>query len=195
MIAKTPAALQRRAPGRLRSRQAMPNYEIQKRECIAPRDARGLTEVMSVLDNVGRARDADDLYLVVSSSGREYLVDIRQRVCECPDFQHNLPDGDRHACKHIARVTYEIGARPIPGWINRDALDDQLGLHVSATPRVAPTAVVTDGGQLKDDETRAERPADCSCVAPVDRNDGRELPCFQCWRAGFRSVNPEVTAE
>lgn len=38
-------------------------------------DRRALTEYLTVLDDVGRARGAAELYLVVSRSGREYLAD------------------------------------------------------------------------------------------------------------------------
>ncbi len=99
-------------------------------EAINEVDARALTEVMSVLEDIGRVRGADDLYLVVSASGREYLVDIRgEPACECPDYQYR---GRR--CKHIRRVLFAIGARPIPSWVDPDDVDDQLGEHVRADP-------------------------------------------------------------
>lgn len=154
----------------------MPTNDLTDCNRIDPRDVRALTEVMSVLDDIGRARGADDLYLVVSSSGREYLVDICERVCECPDFQHNLPTADgRQTCKHLARVTYETGMRPIPAWVDRDTLDDQLGMHIVASPRIATVTVATDGG--RDDK----RPDDCECPTGL-ADDG--LVCWPCYRAG-----------
>jgi len=102
------------------------------------RDVRALTEVHSVLDDVGRARDAPDLYLVVSGSGSEYMVDLRTESCECADARHRDPDG---GCKHVRRAQFATGARDVPAWVDTDGLDDQLGEHVSGA-RVA----ATDGG-------------------------------------------------
>ena len=153
------------------------------------RDVRALTSVMSVLDEQDpRIAGRDGRFLVISASGKEYEVDTNERTCTCPDFEHNLPienpDGSvRHSCKHIARCTYEAGQRPIPSWIDRDALDDQIGVHVSTTPRMAPGAVATDGGDADDDD----RPADCCCVEPEDHPTDGGLPCFPCWNAGHRS--------
>lgn len=113
---------------------------------IERRDARALTEYMTVLDRDPRVRGADGLYIVVSPSGREYLIDAFEGVCECPDFQHNLPTPEgRRTCKHLARVTYATGMRPLPAWIDHDAVDPQLGLHVSGGPRGAGGALATDG--------------------------------------------------
>lgn len=78
---------------------------------------------MSVLDNVGRARDVESLYLVVTS--REYLVDAFARTCECPDSKYR--DG---RCKHVRRVEFETGRRPIPTFVDVEAIDDQFGEHI-----------------------------------------------------------------
>ncbi|WP_434530201.1 SWIM zinc finger family protein (plasmid) [Haloarcula sp. NS06] len=102
------------------------------------RTVAALTEIMTVLDSVGRVRDAPGLYLVVSSSGSEYLVDMAEGRCECPDDSHR----PSVTCKHRRRVAFAIGERPIPEWANQDALDDQFGLHVDADP----TRAVPDGG-------------------------------------------------
>ncbi|MBX0298329.1 SWIM zinc finger family protein [Haloarcula nitratireducens] len=105
---------------------------------VDDRTVAALTEVMSVLDSVGRVRDAPGLYLVVSSSGSEYLVDMAEGRCECPDDSHR----PSVTCKHRRRVAFVIGERPIPDWANQDTLDDQFGLHVEADP----TRAVPDGG-------------------------------------------------
>lgn len=63
------------------------------------RTLRALTEPMSVLPELGRAKEADDLYLVVSSSGKEYLVDARDWACECADATHRDV-----RCKHQVAV-------------------------------------------------------------------------------------------
>ncbi|MBX0297202.1 hypothetical protein [Haloarcula nitratireducens] len=105
---------------------------------VDDRTVAALTEVMSVLDSVGRVRNAPGLYLVVSSSGSEYLVDMAEGRCECPDDSHR----PSVTCTHRRRVEFVIGERPIPEWANQDALDDQFGLHVDADP----TRAVPDGG-------------------------------------------------
>jgi len=55
------------------------------------RDTRALTECMTVLPETGQARGAPDLFVVVSASGREYLVDTREDACNCPDAMHRDP--------------------------------------------------------------------------------------------------------
>ncbi|GGM51978.1 SWIM zinc finger family protein [Haloarcula argentinensis] len=105
------------------------------------RTVSALTEVMTVMDSVGRARNADDLFLVNSGSGSEYLVDTRTESCECPWKQYN-PGKE---CKHQKRVPFATGERPIPQWVDDDALDDQFGLHVDGEPRKA----VADGGVMQ----------------------------------------------
>ena len=88
-------------------------------------DVRALTQYLTVLDDVGRARDAEDLYVVVSESGNQYLVDIRAGTCGCPDHRYR----DRR-CKHLRRVAFATGDREIPEWVDRTNVDDHLGLHV-----------------------------------------------------------------
>jgi uncharacterized Zn finger protein len=69
-----------------------------------PRTLRALTEPMSVLPEIGRAKGAEDLYLVVSSSGNSYLVDARDWSCECPDATHRDV-----RCKHQRAVALRTG--------------------------------------------------------------------------------------
>jgi hypothetical protein len=112
--------------------------DLTQLESIDTRDARALTQYLTVLDDVGRVRHAPELYLVVSESGSEYLVDTRgEGACECADHRHR---GAR--CKHLRRVAFATGEREIPPWVDTDALDEQLAEHVDATPQLA----ATDGG-------------------------------------------------
>ena len=68
---------------------------------ISSRSLRAVSEYMSVV------RDAPDLYTVVSESGREYVVDLRDEpACTCHDFQYR-PEIDE--CKHILRARLETG--------------------------------------------------------------------------------------
>ena len=92
---------------------------------LAERDVRALTEYLTVLNDVGRVRGADGLYLVVSQSGSEYLVDSRTERCGCPDAKHRDPEG---GCKHVRRVAFATGDRSVPG-VDVD-VDPQLGAHV-----------------------------------------------------------------
>lgn len=101
----------------------MNTYESDANESIdlEPRDVRALTQYLTVLDDVGRARGADGLYLVVSQSGSEYLVDGRTGACECSDHEYR----DVH-CKHARRVDFATGKRAIPAGVDIDGL---LGEH------------------------------------------------------------------
>jgi len=75
-------------------------------------DARALTEAMTVLP------DAPGMYVVVSGSGSEYVVDARGGACTCPDARYR----DR-TCKHQRRVAYELGERDLPDWADHSSLD------------------------------------------------------------------------
>jgi predicted nucleic acid-binding Zn finger protein len=137
---------------------------------LEQRDVRALTEYHSVLPNIGRARGADDLYLVVSQSGSEYLVDLRGERCTCPDYEYREVE-----CKHIRRVKFATGQTPVPSWVNFDAVDPQLGEHVERQ-------VATDGGT--DEREDDERPDNCECV---DWTVSEGPPCWPCYRAGFET--------
>ena len=95
------------------------------------RAAKALTEAMTVLDNALDHDLRDEEFLVVTPTGT-YTVDAIAETCDCPDALHR---GVR--CKHQRRVDYARGAVPIPGWVDRSAIDPQLGQHLSASPRIA----------------------------------------------------------
>lgn len=96
-------------------------------EPLSDRDVRALTECMSALPDIGIVEDAPGLYVVVSESGQTYTVDIETGACDCPDAFYRQPAG---GCKHVRRVRFATGRRSIPEWVNKAAVDDQLGLHV-----------------------------------------------------------------
>lgn len=154
---------------------------------LEPRTERALTQYLTVLADVGRAKGADDLFLVVSQSGSEYLVDTREGRCECDDHHYR---GVR--CKHLRRVAFATGDEPVPAGV--DGVDPQLGEHTDETPRRA----ASDGGVVEttDDTTEGddgdERPDDCDCGA---WNAGEGLPCWPCYRDGFREPNPNASDE
>ena len=116
----------------------MTDYEPDGNERIDSRTERALTQYLTVLADVGRATGADDLFLVVSQSGSEYLVDTREGRCECDDHHYR---GVR--CKHLRRVAFATGERPVPASV--DGVDPQLGGHTDETPRRA----VSDGGVVE----------------------------------------------
>ena len=94
-------------------------------ECdVDERDRRALTETMFV------RRDAPDLYEVCTESG-DYVVDVREPACSCPDFQYRDV-----RCKHIRRVGFETGDRD-PDALSEavtdalDALDDRIAALAS----------------------------------------------------------------
>ncbi|KDE58324.1 hypothetical protein EL22_05580 [Halostagnicola sp. A56] len=101
-------------------------------EVLDDRDGRALTTPMTVIEDAGIVRGADGVFEVTSASGREYIVDIDAPAdarCSCDDQKYRRPDG---GCKHICRVLFAIGAKPIPSWVDRDDVDDQLGAHVAS---------------------------------------------------------------
>ena len=85
----------------------MTDYEPDGNERIDSRTERALTQYLTVLADVGRVNGANDLFLVVSQSGTEYLVDRREGRCTCPDHEHR---GVR--CKHLRRVAFAESASP-----------------------------------------------------------------------------------
>jgi len=156
---------------------------------IEPRDVRALTECMTVLDEGG------DIYTVVGENSETYRVDRRESRCTCPDAQYNLPTDDgRERCKHAARVAYATGDRPVPAWVDTDAVDPQLGAGVGATPQVAATdgGIVNAGDDAEivddtDDDVDDGRPDECDCLPTFEG-----LPCFACYQAGHDAPNPSV---
>ena len=134
------------------------------------RDVRALTEYMTTLPLGG------DVYSVTTQSGSEYRVDAREDRCTCPDHQYREIE-----CKHIRRVAFATGERPIPAWIDADEVDAQLGQHVEGTPKVA----ATDGGVTLAEFTTGDTDEDgCWC-------DDHSMPCFDCYNAGRRDLPGE----
>ena len=78
---------------------------------IDARTLRAAREHMTVIE------EADALFEVTSQSGRAYMVDLREPVCECPDFTYR---DEVKECKHIRRVRIEVGQ------VDVDALEESL---------------------------------------------------------------------
>lgn len=86
--------------------------DVSVTDFVNERDCRALTETMFV------AQDAPDLYTVRTESG-EYVVDVREPACTCPDFQYRDVK-----CKHIRRV--ELESDPGATTALAESLDDAL---------------------------------------------------------------------
>jgi hypothetical protein len=83
--------------------------------------------------------------VLVFEPSREYLNDHQYREVEC---------------KHIRRLRFATGQRPIPAWVNAGEVDTKLGEHVEDTPKVA----VADGGVTPDSfGTRETDEEECWC--------------------------------
>lgn len=144
------------------------------------RTRRAATECMTVMDDVGDARDAPGLFVVVGENGGgEYLVDTHTGACTCPDAEHRNPDG---GCKHVRRARMASCETPVPAGVDAD---DQLGDHVSAdsTPRAVADGgeivVAGDDGEILDETTDAQDgdadPCECNGL------DADRLVCFHCY--------------
>ena len=149
-------------------------------ESIDPRTEHALTEYMSVLPEGG------EIYTVVGQNGGTYTVDGREGRCTCPDAKHR-----NTTCKHQRRVAFATGESPVP--VGVDGVDEQLGEHTEAVPRV----LASDGGVIEangDGEILEgdadKRPEDCDCWDPDAR-----LPCWPCYREGFDKPNPAAERE
>ena len=153
------------------------------------RDSRALEQYLTVLPNTGRAKGAADLYLVVSQSGREYLVDSRAERCTCPDHEYRSA-----RCKHLRRVAFATGERPIPDGV--EDVDPQLGEHVDDGPQVVATdgGIVVGGDDAESLDEGDGRPVDCSCTGSRLEAEGG-LPCWPCYRDGFDVPNPRAGEE
>lgn len=113
---------------------------------LSDRELRALEQFLTVTPEIGRARGADDLVIVTSESGREYLVDVDCGRCQrrdggvCPDQEYNLDDGE--VCKHVIRARIATGRRSVSSAELAAAdVDPQLGEHASG-----PAVVTSDGG-------------------------------------------------
>lgn len=108
------------------------------------------------------------MYRVYNVRGEDYVVDLLEEVCDCPDYRNR-----ERKCKHQYRVEMHLGLRPIPEEFGRcDArLMREIALRKAAEARedgahpigvsraeqaaiendsgtgAAPGAVATDGGR------------------------------------------------
>ena len=119
---------------------------------VEPRTIRALTETLQVLPDTGRARGADGLYLVVSGSGNEYLVDLREGRCSCPDAEYNLDPDER--CKHWRKCA--IFEEQVQIEELREELDDTASEleHSAQELRAKAQEIESSAKELRDAKAR-----------------------------------------
>ena len=96
-------------------------------------------------------------------------------VCECPaDTYHE------GACKHRVAVA-----------IREPVLEAASEYEREQEPEVAADGGTTIEGlaacEYAQDQSEASRPVDCDCLPTFD-----DLPCWPCYREGFRTPNPNA---
>lgn len=159
----------------------MTTFEIAAQERagtdLADRTVRALTETLLVVE------DAPGLFRVYSEEGDEYTVDDETGTCTCPDAEYRAPDG---GCKHYRRVQFHTGARAVPEWVDRDAMDPLLVEQIESID-TETTAVVTDGGELRDVLGYTEH------VEPPAQGGERYVRCEVCGRELLSSLGGRET--
>jgi hypothetical protein len=142
---------------------------------INERDRRALEQYLTVLPDQGDARDAPGMALVVSESGSEYVVDLRDGACTCPDAEYRDVE-----CKHVRRARFATGADAIPAAAAAQLdVDPDLGEHCDGPLRFA----AADGGIIEapDDGVVLEDEPDDECACG-DLPEG--VPCHDCFQDG-----------
>lgn len=107
--------------------------------------------------------DSPGMFVVYNVRGEDYIVDVVEKVCDCPDYVNR-----ERTCKHIYRAEMHLGLREIPAEFGRcDARlmreialrkkaaareDDDHPLGVSRAEQAAiensSEAAVPDGGRV-----------------------------------------------
>lgn len=155
---------------------------------VEKRTRRALEEPLSVLSVDGTPLDETDTTIVsvVSHSGEQYTVDVREGRCTCPDAEYNLDADER--CKHEIRARAVLRREPVDARV-LDAVDvdPQLGQHAFEPAVASADGGIIDAGDdgvVLDENTDSddERPADCDCA---EFHADAELPCFACYQADF----------
>lgn len=165
---------------------------------IDARTRRACEQSMTVVPHGG----GSGMFDVYSASGGEYVVDLRDGVCTCPDYVHREPEG---GCKHQLRVKFELGILEPPAGLRsehsaptdvelarkRRGLDQdpepepvELSIEETAAAFVRHSearTVATDGGRDLEDDADADacENGEIGCSGP----GSDELPCFECYRS------------
>ena len=157
----------------------MTNDTPDAKEGIDTRTRKALEEPLSVVDLDGTPLEDTDVSMVrvISHTGGDYRVDVRDGRCTCPDAEYNLNDGE--ACKHEIRARFALGRTPIESdTLVACEVDTNFADHVAADPQV----VATDGGRLQRAESEHERtrvPVAGGVLVFESRDVGKELVGFE----------------
>jgi len=148
------------------------------REDVPERTRRALEQYLTVTPDTGRARGADDLVLVTSESGSEYVVDLPAGRCSCEDYEYREAD-----CKHRQRARMATGREPIPAEAAAVCdIDPSLGQHTDASLRFAAAdggVVASDDAEILDEDDDPDG-ADDECSVAVDRHRATGPPGVSC---------------
>jgi len=125
-------------------------------------DVKALTTKMSAFE------DAPGVYIVQHDTEHRVAEVDGEYHCDCKGHQYG------HKCYHIRRLEFATGEREIPSWVNGDAVDPQLGLHVGGP-------VATDGGVREGSAVWTERARDLDDSA--DDQDQDQDQDDECWCA------------
>lgn len=144
-------------------------------EQIPARTRRALEAAMVVVPE-GNSTGRFEVYSAKAGSNSTYEVDLRERVCSCPDHEHREPAG---GCKHARRVRLSLGLMDIPAGFDGE-LDtalaharEQYAPEPEQEPE--PTQVVPDGGET------VEKPYTVH-MEPVEQGGGTYARCTGCSR-------------
>lgn len=120
----------------------MPDGTEVRPEDIDPALFRALREPMFVYED--HPDTWGDHEVVVFNEDREYIVNIEAENCSCPALKYHH-DADEN-CKHIMRAQLALGERDVPGWVNMEAVDDQLRRRLEEVVDRGD-GIEADGGQ------------------------------------------------
>ncbi|MHC3439576.1 hypothetical protein ACYJ1Y_16160 [Natrialbaceae archaeon A-gly3] len=117
--------------------------KAEERTDVDPRTHRAVTEHITLLEDAPEVTGADGMYLAVSHSGENHVVDVRGGACECSDWVYREPEG---GCKHLRRAAIVRGEAEVPAAIDPDDIDPQLGIHIDDGVSTDDQAIAADGG-------------------------------------------------
>lgn len=144
------------------------------------RQLRAVEEYLTVMPD---AVDAPDMVRVVSHTGDEYTVGVRDEACTCPDFEHRGGD-ENGRCKHVYRALWATGREAMPAdLVDAADVEPNFGAFVDTD---AVRVATPDGGILEatdDAEVLTDTDdTDDECEECVGLPDG--VPCWECFRDG-----------
>lgn len=183
--------------------------EVASQNSIERRTVRAVVQVMVVDSHA--TEEGSGKFLVHSSSGNTYEVDLGAGTCSCPDFSKR-EDTLRQSggCKHQRRVRMAVGIDDVPIEL-RDRVDpslratrnkfvrrsdeDEDAEEAETVEEAARKVVMTDGGQ---DERHAEGCDDerCAGLATDEKRPELSFACWEQWASrGDHDWSDEIERE